>query len=156
MSDAKKRKAEYQKNLPKGIRNEYQNKYRRANPEKINAAQLKYRDSLHGSATAIRNHARRRAKEKNLECTITKEWVIERIKKGECQLTKIKFDMTRTTMGKRRPYSPSIDRIDNSKGYTADNCRVVLSAVNVALNEWGEELFFIISTAYLQNRKCDE
>lgn len=43
-------------------------------------------------------------------------------------------------VGGKRPYAPSIDRIDNSKGYIARNCRVVCMAANYAMNVWGEEV----------------
>lgn len=35
------------------------------------------------------------------------------------------------------PWQPSIDRIDNAKGYEVDNVRVVALIVNYAMNEWG-------------------
>lgn len=44
----------------------------------------------------------------------------------------------------KRPYAPSIDRIDSSKGYTADNCRIVCVAVNYAMNVWGEAILWNI------------
>lgn len=39
------------------------------------------------------------------------------------------------------PWAASIDRIDRLKGYEAGNCRVVCAAVNLALNQFGEEVF---------------
>jgi hypothetical protein len=36
---------------------------------------------------------------------------------------------------------PSIDRIDSSKGYTPDNCRVVLWIINQAKNDISEDDF---------------
>lgn len=37
------------------------------------------------------------------------------------------------------PQSPSIDRRDNNKGYTEDNCRVVCYWYNMAKGPWEEE-----------------
>ena len=41
----------------------------------------------------------------------------------------------------RRPFAPSLDRIDSSGGYTRDNTRLVCQAVNFALNAFGEDIF---------------
>lgn len=38
----------------------------------------------------------------------------------------------------KRPYAPSIDRIDSAKGYFPGNCRMVCVAANYAMNVWGE------------------
>jgi len=73
--------------------------------------------------------ARRRAKQKGWSVEIDKEWCRERI--DRCEATGIPFDNTyEGTFISMNPYAPSIDRIDNSKEYTKDNCRIVLTAFN--------------------------
>lgn len=49
---------------------------------------------------------------------------------------------------------PSIDRIDTTRGYTPDNVRLVCAAVNLALNQFGEGIFFriVTSTARFQRK----
>lgn len=88
--------------------------------------------------------ARYRAKARGRCCTITAQWMMEQIEtqKFRCALTGIRFKTAKLEgqAGTRNPYAPSLDRIDTSKGYEAGNVRIVLLAVNVALNEWGEEL----------------
>lgn len=54
-----------------------------------------------------------------------------------CHLTGIAFDWTRRRKGARRPFAPSLDRIDSSRGYERDNVRLVCVIVNLAMNEWG-------------------
>ena len=64
--------------------------------------------------------ARCRAKQKGLECTITqKDIIIPHL----CPV--FKEPLQRIT-----PYAPSIDRIDNSKGYTPDNIAVMSRRAN--------------------------
>jgi len=41
-----------------------------------------------------------------------------------------------------KPYAPSVDRIDARYGYTRDNIRLVCHAVNKAMGDWGEEVFY--------------
>lgn len=69
---------------------------------------------------------------------------------GRCALTGLAFDLEKGGWA-RRPYAPSLDRIDSSKGYTFDNCRIVCVAVNVAMNEWGESVFRRVALAYLSH-----
>ena len=35
-------------------------------------------------------------------------------------------------------FKPSLDRIDNARGYTLDNIRITCAVANVAMNKWGE------------------
>ena len=54
----------------------------------------------------------------------------------------------------KRAYAPSLDRIDPEGLYTADNCRLVMVAVNFALNAWGEEVYLRLARAAV--RAADE
>jgi len=56
---------------------------------------------------------------------------------GRCMVSGIPFSNERIPGSARRPYFPSLDRIDSSKGYSCNNVRLVCVLVNIALNEWG-------------------
>ena len=61
---------------------------------------------------------------------------------ARCGLTGIGFDLRVVGCGQaRRPFAPSLHRIDSSAGYTRDNTRMVCQAVNFALNAYGEDVF---------------
>ena len=67
---------------------------------------------------------------------------------GRCALTGLPFDLRIIGTGKtRRPFAPSLDRIDSTGGYTRDNVRLVCQAVNFALNAYGEDTFREIAAA---------
>lgn len=73
--------------------------------------------------------SKRRAKESNLKFNLDKEWCKKRI--FTCEATNIKFDNSyEGTFIPMNPYASSIDRIDNTKGYTKNNCRLVLTMFN--------------------------
>jgi hypothetical protein len=72
---------------------------------------------------------------------------------GQCEITGIRFEVVETSRKwDRQPWTASIDRIDCSKGYTFDNCRLVCAAVNVALNSWGESVLERIVDAMVERR----
>lgn len=70
---------------------------------------------------------------------------------GYCQITGIEFDFE-WAGGNRRPWTPSIDRIDSDSGYSLENCRLVCAMVNVAINEWGIEAFERLVMAVAENQ----
>lgn len=113
-----------------------------------NKTSLKYWDNK--SLCAI---IYKRAKNKNIDCTLTIEEIDALLEKsgGKCALTGIKFDMLNDKQYRTRPWIPSIDRIDNTRGYTIDNVRLIANAVNLALNEFGDDVFYKIAEGLILN-----
>lgn len=96
--------------------------------------------------------AKTRASLKNLEFSITPEYIrsLFEASGGKCQLTGIPFDFDKSYVPyERRPYVPSIDRINPSAGYTEGNVRLICSAVNIAMNTWGMPVLMRIATALI-------
>ena len=98
--------------------------------------------------------ARERANKAGLEFTITSEWVKERMAVGFCECTGLRF-IESERVGRCGPFTPSIDRIDSSRGYTPDNCRIIVWGLNMALSEWGDEIYLQIAEAYINKKKND-
>lgn len=69
--------------------------------------------------------SKKRSKLKNLEHNLTKEWILANLPKS-CPVLGIELSFTGDTQN-----SPSIDRFDNSKGYTTDNCRIISYRANM-------------------------
>lgn len=84
-------------------------------------------------ARALLNVAKHRARKRGLTSNITAGEVQTMLDTGACSLTGIPFNLDE---GKTWD-SPSLDRIDNSRGYDSGNVRVVLYCVNVMANIWG-------------------
>lgn len=64
---------------------------------------------------------------------------------GVCAVSKLPFTLDR--IGSRAPFSPSLDRIDSTKGYTYENCRIVCYIVNMAMSDYGDEPLRIVARA---------
>lgn len=93
----------------------------------------KFYYSLTGRAKTLLSSARRRAAVGEFD--LDEDWFIEKLKNGVCEITGIPFDFNKPVGTSKNPYSPSIDRIDPTKGYCKMNCRLVLWQVNLALGE---------------------
>ena len=63
-----------------------------------------------------------------------------KIDAGFCELTGVEFN----TRDRRKFNSPSIDRIDSSRGYTPDNIRIVCFAINAAMCDWGADVIWSV------------
>src|SRR6185312_2735349 len=87
---------------------------------------------------ALIGRARSGAKLRGKQFDLTVQHVAEMVERagGHCEMSGLPFSMIDVCGVK--PFAPSIDRIDSSRGYNAENCRLVCYAVNVALHQWGD------------------
>lgn len=97
------------------------------------------------------------ARHKKLEHTISIDWLVDMIKNqnNRCAITGIEFNSFKTN-ARNRPFIASIDRIDCSKGYIPENCRIVCCIVNIALNDFGLEIFDQIVRARMNMLQCSK
>lgn len=110
---------------------------------------------LQNRAKYLLNFAKKRAFRKGIEFSLTLEdikIIQKRIEHGICEITGIAFDHSHG----RNFNSPSIDRIDSSQGYIISNIRIICYAMNVAMNDWGEEAIWKMFQAWQENKgkKC--
>lgn len=100
--------------------------------------------------------ARKRASKSAAAHELTKEQADQLWERcgGSCEVTGIAFSIKQVTGSARRPWAPSIDRIDAQVGYTVDNVRVVCAAVNIAMNEWGEDVLYTIASSIMANGRA--
>ena len=72
---------------------------------------------------------------------------------ARCELTGIAFSPRPVESVERIwPWHPSIDRIDNSDGYTFSNSRLVCVAMNMAMHEFGEHVFVTLARCFVERR----
>jgi hypothetical protein len=84
--------------------------------------------------------ARVRAAKKGVPFTLTQTDLAALVDaaNGCCALSKIPFEFDKQGHRVKRPFAPSMDRIDHRQGYIPGNVRFVCVAANVAMNVWGE------------------
>lgn len=88
----------------------------------------------------VYHSAKKNAPRRSIQFTLTiPEFdAIVRRANGCCEVSGLPFRNTRTKQrNERHPFMPSLDRIDSTGPYSADNVRLVSIAVNNALGTWG-------------------
>lgn len=71
---------------------------------------------------------------------------------GHCEVTGIPFSGTPLPGVLKRPFIPSVDRVNAHLNYTYDNCRLVCFCVNAALGQWGDTVFDLMCLARCTKR----
>ena len=74
-------------------------------------------------------------------------WQMWQENEGCCAVTGIPMETEKRRGVRRNPFQVSLDRIDSKGDYVKGNVRLVLLAVNIALNEWGMDVFLPIARA---------
>jgi hypothetical protein len=131
----------------------YIKNYRIEHRKEMTAKRRKYMSIPGKRLQDILTKAKKRADKRNFKFDLDYEWIWSKWTKqdGKCKLTRLKFDL-RTGRGKL-PLSPSLDRINSTKGYTKRNTRLICTHLNEALNTYGETAFRKLCDAYIANKK---
>lgn len=116
----------------------YKREWNKRNPGR--SKELRRDWKLNNPASYLFYKSRTRAQRAGLEYSLTKEWIIQELAKGGCAATGLPFSFDMGTPKQPNPWSPSIDRRDSSKGYTPDNCRIVVWVFNCAKMGWDDEV----------------
>lgn len=127
------------------------------NREKYLAWRARWGSSTVGRLTTVLCSARARAKKRGLPFDLDMEWLagLWELQGGRCALTGLPMETpfrAEEATNKRHfhPFSPSLDRITPGLGYTKENTRLVCTAINLALNEFGGDVFEQIAKGYLR------
>lgn len=103
--------------------------------------ELKQTDPKRLWVTYILSNAKRRAKELNVEFSLTKEWLLANAV-GKCPLLELELVYNAS---KSEDRSASIDRVDSAKGYTPENCKIVSFKANrIKNNATVNELLMLV------------
>lgn len=84
--------------------------------------------------------------------TIDIKWAEERLERGVCEATGLYFDFTADRKVEiARPLAPSIERKDPNKGYTPENCEMIVWILNRAKGNFDIRVFRQVMKIYLEN-----
>ena len=110
-------------------------------------------DSTTGQAVLARlmKNGRSRAQQRGLLWSLSDEALRSLVLRsdGRCEVTGLALALEAAA---RDPFKLSLDRINSREGYSPGNCRIVLLAVNLAMNAWGADLFDALAIGYASRR----
>lgn len=94
-------------------------------------------------AVEVYQRALKGAKRRGIKFNITQDQVHEmmEMQTHRCAITQKPFNNKKPAGQRNRPWAASLDRIDSRQGYSVENCRLVCTFVNVALNNYGDGLY---------------
>lgn len=105
--------------------------------------------TMEGRASILFHRAKLRAKNKDLPFTLTLDWVRETIAEQEhkCSRTGLPFVYDQ----EQSPWRPSLDRLDQTGGYTHDNVQIVCVMYNLAKNTANDDEVIVFAEALVGN-----
>jgi hypothetical protein len=108
----------------------------------------------YGIEKALRS-AQTRAKSRGLAIDLTMENLAEMAEAQDfkCALSGFNFSPDNRHGTRVNPYALTIDRIDPKGGYVIGNVRLVCLVMNIALMDWGEDVFAPFAEAFVKQRK---
>lgn len=117
--------------------------------------------SVENSLLSVLWGCRSRAKRRDVVCNVSDEEVLQLLIKqnGKCAKTGIILEPSKQDGFKNKnPYTVSIDRVNNSKGYTIDNIELVCTIFNLFKNSYDIKDVENICKSYIKynNLKLDE
>lgn len=91
-----------------------------------------------------------RAKKQHFAYDLDRTWLRRKLLAGRCEFSGVPF----VNGQQYHPFSPSLDRVDPGRGYTKDNCKVILLCLNGFKGTASMELFTecmeTVSAAFVQ------
>lgn len=111
-----------------------------------------------GRAAHMFNNAKGRARRYGASFDLTPEWIEGKLKPGICSVTKLPlvFTMNGGKGHRDNPFSPSLDRIKQTGGYTKKNTRIVCWIYNRSRGAFSDESFQRMLDALIEQRQLSE
>lgn len=108
------------------------------NAETHRAASLRWKTA--NIARKLLHQCRASARYRRHECTITEELLTELLHGMTCSVTGLPLSLEWKGPSGSNPWAPSVDRLDNSRGYVPGNVRMVCWAFNNMRGDFPDEV----------------
>lgn len=115
------------------------------NPGRKREADRRWRNN--NPAKKLLGACRGSAKRRGLECTLTVDDIEPLLYSMRCAVSGLPLSLEHDGGSARNPWTPSVDRIDCTRGYVPGNVRVVCWAFNMMRADWSDEVVFALAKA---------
>lgn len=116
--------------------------WRAANPPVLDPEEVAWR---------LFNSAKLKAKRRGLDFDLRYNDVWRQVRTGKCCRTGIPFDnRAKPLVGPDLPFRASLDRVNNTRGYFADNVMVTVKLYNHAKWTWNHEDILLMARGLLE------
>ena len=126
---------------------DYQAEHYAANRDDRLEKARRYKASIPGLAKTLHRSAKSRAESRGLAFDISVLQIEVMLHAGRCQRSGIPFDVRRMSDARKKPFAPSLDRVDNSRGYVFDNVQLVCNLFNVGKSDHDQTDFIVMCLA---------
>jgi hypothetical protein len=118
--------------------------------EKGEKAYRRANQSPKGKIRQIYHNAKNRSKQKHLAFDLDINWIKKRMEMGVCEITGIPF---KTNSNATCAFSPSIDRKIPAKGYTKENCQMIVFGLNALKNSGSYSDALLIAEKFIEKQR---
>lgn len=129
-------------------------RYKNQRKEYFNALDRERSLNIAARAKKIWNSARRDGPKRGHSFNICYEQILGMLMKETCAVSGIKFDL-KPSKERVNPFAPSLDRIDNDRGYEPDNVQLVCNMFNLGKSDCSQ-IDFISMCVMIAKRHCDD
>ena len=111
---------------------------------------------LRSALNSVRSIARRRGEE-DFDLDLPALEYLWHRQGGRCALSGLEFDDERFPSAfVKRPFAPSVDRIDTDDSHRIGNVRLVCVAVNFARGQWGDDVLREVAYGIVEMERAEE
>ena len=100
----------------------------------------------------LAGHMLRVARLRDADTDLDIPWIEKHIAKGFCAVSGIPFQVKTAGENQVNPWQPSIDRLNQERGYTKRNCRMVCLIYNLARNQFRDADVMTLADALVSRR----
>ncbi len=139
------------------------NKYRRDNGYNKSSARKpqgykaevrsRYFQTVHGRAQTLYHSAAVRAKKKGMQFELDVDWIKERLAPLTCEVTGLPLVLEINKDVWIGRFSPTLERVDNTIGYTKENTMIVCAIYNQAKADGSHEDVLTLARALMNKEK---